>query len=289
MGRVFHIIDSIKGGCGKTTFAIALTEYLEKKYSEIKQGDNPNEWQHACLLDVDFLGTGMIDLFFKKEKKKEYLTEHMYLTDVIRGFGTKDKKYIGEFPISDRPLYIGFSDPDFKTKEQFRCSSKYNYATVISYGIFRSGVQKILKRGALDEQIKGKVSSIVLDMSPGLDAYSEAVKENIFDKRHSDFMEESDRRNYYFMVGMDHSHLSSAKEYFSEFLKGDDKREADQMFIVFNDALQFFSRKNKFDEKTKKGENKGEEEIQYNSRIAEFNEVLRDVPEETRKKFIFWH
>lgn len=278
MGRVFHMIDSIKGGCGKTTFAIALTEYLERKYYEKKQQENLTECKHACLLDMDFVGTGMIDLFFKKDRKKEYLKEHRYLTDMIRNFRTEDKKYINEFSISERALYIGFSDPDFKIKEQFRCSSKYNYTTVISYGIFRSGIQRILKKGTLEGQIGGKIASIVLDMSPGLDPYSEAVKENIFDKRHSDFMEETDRRNYYFMVGMDQSHLSSAQEYCLEFLNGEDKKEADHIFIVFNDVLQYFSGENKsaIDEKGSK--------TQYNSRIGEFNKALGGVPEETKKK-----
>lgn len=280
MGRVFHIIDSIKGGCGKTTFAIALTEYLERKYAERKQGDNLEEWEHACLLDMDFVGTGMIDLFFQEEGKKEYLKKYKYLTDKIRNFQMEDKYYIGKIPISDQALYIGFGDPDFKIKEQFRCSSKYNYATVISYGIFRSGIRGILKAGGLEDQIKGKVSSIVLDMSPGLDPYSEAVKENIFGKRHSDFMEKSDRRNYYFMVGMDQSHLSSAKEYCREFLSGEDKKEADHIFIVFNDVLQYFSGRNI----SAKTEN--ESKAQYNSRIDGFNEALASVvqDEKTKKK-----
>ena len=280
MGRVYHIIDSIKGGCGKTTFAIALTEYLERKYDERKQGDNSEEWEHACLLDMDFVGTGMIDLFFKEEGKKEYLTEHRYLTDKIRNFPGANQRYIGKIPIADRMLYIGFGDPNFKIKERFRSSSKYNYATVISYGIFRSGIQGILETGFLEKQIRGKISSIVLDMSPGLDPYSEAVKENIFDKRYSDFMEVSDRRNYYFMVGLDQSHLSSAKEYCRELLNGEDKKEADHIFIVFNDVLQYFSGRNM------SATNENESRTQYNSRIGEFHKELMSVVqvEETKKK-----
>lgn len=285
MGRVFHIIDSIKGGCGKTTFAIMLTEYLERQYSEKKderkEEIGSGEYKHACLLDVDFVGTGMIDLFFSQIQKEEYLKNHIYLTDKIRGFQVEDGQYISSFPICQRTLYVGFGDPNFKTKEKFRCSSKYNYTTVIGYGIFRSGIKKILEKGALEQQIEGKIGSIVLDMSPGLDAYSESVKESIFDKRHSSFLETSDRRNYYLMVGMDYSHLSSAKDYFSEFLRGEDKKSADQIFIVFDDVLQFFA--------GKPGENPNKklEEEQYNSRITDFSKVLEDVPEDIQKKIHF--
>lgn len=302
MSRVYHIIDSIKGGCGKTTFAIMLTGYLESQYRkewelEIKKRESEKEesksakeekksgekeCKHACLLDVDFVGTGMIDLFMNAEGKKEFLDKNIYLTEKIRGFQVEGKRYISQLCIGGEKLHIGFGDPEFRTKEKFRCSSKYNYTTVVGYGIFRSGIKSILKEGALEEQIKGTVRSVVLDMSPGLDAYSETVKECVFDKRHSSILAPSDKRNYYLMVGMDYSHLSSAKDYFSEFLKGEDRKSADNIFIVFDDVLQFFA--------GKPGENLGniEEEIrQYNVRIANFCETLVDIPEELRKKIHF--
>lgn len=281
MCRVYHIIDSIKGGCGKTTFAIMLTEYLERKYKEKGEVD-PEKAEHACLLDVDFVGTGMVDLFFSADQKKEYLKEHTYLTDRIRGFRVEDQQYIASFPICGRTIYVGFGDPDFKTKEKFRFSSKYNYTTVIGYGIFRSGIKSVLKKGALEQQIKGKVGSVVLDMSPGLDAYSESVKDSIFDKNYSSFLDKRDRRNYYLMVGMDASHLSSARDYFYEFLTGEDKMSADQIFIVFDDVLQYFA--------GRPGENLGgtqEEKEQYNSRIEKFCEILKQFPEDLQEKIHF--
>lgn len=83
------------------------------------------------------------------------------------------------------------------------------------------------------------------------------------------------------MVGMDYSHLSSAKDYFSEFLQGEDKKNADQIFIVFDDVLQFFT--------GKPGENSNTtiEKEQYNSRIDDFCKVLEGVPEETMDKIHF--
>lgn len=281
MCRVYHIIDSIKGGCGKTTFAIMLTEYLERKYKEKGESDLEKR-EHACLLDLDFVGTGMIDLFFSVDQKKEYLKDHIYLTDRIRGFQVEDQQYIYPFPICGRTINISFGDPDFKTKEKFRFSSKYNYTTVIGYGIFRSGIKSVLKKGALEQQIKGKVSSVVMDMSPGLDAYSESVKDSIFDKDYSSFLNEKDRRNYYLMVGMDSSHLCSAKDYLYEFLTGDDKRSADQIFIIFDDVLQYFARKSEDNPPAIM-----EEKEQYNSRIEKFYEVLKKVPEDTQKKVHF--
>lgn len=287
MSRVFHVIDSIKGGCGKTTFAIMLTEYLERKWKERTKNLEPERSKHACLLDVDFVGTGMIDLFFSPEKKAEFLAHNIYLTNKIRGFQAQDKRYIYPFDFYGRDFYVGFGDPDFSTKEKFRCSSKYNYTTVIGYGIFRSGMKKILEKGALEEQVKGEVASIILDMSPGMDAYSEVVKECIFDKRHSDFLEPSDKRNYYLMVGMDASHLESAKDYFLEFLKGEDKKTADHIFIVFDDVLHFFS-KEEIDFHVKEETKFHINEIdQYNSRITNFCKVLKDFPEELLKKICF--
>ena len=151
MGRSFYLIDSIKGGCGKTTFAIMLTQYLE----QIAEADN-----HTVLLDFDFLGTGLINLFLTKDQITEFEKNHKYVTDKIRGFKTEDAKYICDCTIEDTHFYVAFGNPEYMTKHAYRLSSKFNYTPVINYGIFRRGIQSITHDEAeLKKQLRGNIKN----------------------------------------------------------------------------------------------------------------------------------
>ena len=58
--RVYNIVQSVKGGCGKTTFSIMLAGFLGKK-------ENRDECGKTCLVDADFQGTSLIHLFIHDE------------------------------------------------------------------------------------------------------------------------------------------------------------------------------------------------------------------------------
>ena len=48
--RIYNVVQSVKGGCGKTTFSIMLSSFLGLNKNREKMGE-------TCLLDVDFQGT----------------------------------------------------------------------------------------------------------------------------------------------------------------------------------------------------------------------------------------
>lgn len=227
MGKCYYMIDSIKGGCGKTTFAIMLAQFLQKANEDRSVDDR------VCLLDFDFLGTGLAYLFFAESVSTRLTRDYEYITKIIRGFDIDDKKYLYDGKIGDTPFLVGFGDPDYRKKEACYISSKLNYTPVIHYGVFRNGIQKILKKN-FEDQIDKTVESVVLDMSPGMDAYSQIVKDCLFDKRHSSFLNEDDKRYYFLMTGTDNSQLHAATNYFQEFIYSEDKKP-DRMFIVLND------------------------------------------------------
>ena len=229
MERSFYLIDSIKGGCGKTTFAIMLTEFLERM-----QGRTG----HTVLLDFDFLGTGLINLFLSEDQLKDFKQNNIYITEKIRDFHTGDQPYIYSKKVKGIPLYVAFGNPEYMTKHAYRISSKFNYTPVINYGIFRSGIQHILHdEDALERQIRGNVKNIVIDMSPGIDSYSEAVKECFFDKRHSLNLKGKTRCTYVLMMGTDPSHVAAAKNYFELLVNSDDKMP-DKIYIIINDSMR---------------------------------------------------
>lgn len=295
MGRTYYIIDSIKGGCGKTTFSIMLSQWLEE-FNVNKDPENEQENErkkHVCLLDFDFLGTGLINLFLTGKQKEEFEKNYIYITDKIRDFQTGAKKYIYTCETYGATFYIGFSNPDYKVKKGYRVSSQLNYTPAVNYGVFRKGVQNILaeketgikdkegseKKGSdLEGQIDGEANRIVLDMSPGMDTYSEMVKECLFDKKHSGTLGDDSKRFHFLMTGMDLGHISATQNYFKVLTKSEDKM-ADKFFIVINDPMRMGQ--------ALAGEN-GEDEIAiYTAVVEEFKKELRTLEEVYQNKIWF--
>lgn len=263
------MIDSIKGGCGKTTFAIMLAQFLQKA-NEARDVDD-----RVCLLDLDFLGTGLAYLFFAESVNTRLTKDYEYITKIIRGFDIDDKKYLYDGKIGDTPFLVGFGEPDYRKKEACYISSKLNYTPVIHYGIFRNGIQRILKRSFKD-QIDKNVESVVLDMSPGMDAYSQIVKDCLFDKRYSSFLNEDDKRYYFLMTGTDNSQLHAAGNYFEEFINSEDKKP-DRMFIVLNDWVDLAIGDGANDDKKREF---------YDAWISEFESSLK-IPEADKDNIVF--
>ncbi|MFQ9514594.1 MAG: hypothetical protein ACLRZ9_02080 [Eubacterium sp.] len=265
----YNVIDSIKGGCGKTTLAIILTEYLER-YSAGVCG-------HACLLDMDFLGTGLVNLFVGAGGKEKLGDGCIYVTEKIRGYHADNKRYIIPMTIGNRDnqkiLYVGFSDPDYRTKGEYRTSSKSNYSQALQYGTFRAGIKNVLEINNLNSQINGKVGSVILDMSPSVDTYSESVKDNLFDRKYSNYIKKDDKRNYFLLVGMDLSHIHAAVKYLKDFIDNNEKF-ADNIFIVFNDIMHVIDvNPSAADE--------------YNMRRNLFEQALEKEPQKVKEKIHF--
>lgn len=61
-GKIYNIIDSVKGGCGKTTFGIMLSLLLDKYRTKKKN----NGETMACMVDVDIQGSALLYLLFGK-------------------------------------------------------------------------------------------------------------------------------------------------------------------------------------------------------------------------------
>ena len=266
-GKFYHVIDSIKGGCGKTTFSIMLTEYLERK-------TDAND--HACLLDVDFLGTGMHALFMGEGLVANYKESHIFLTDKIRKPGYSAKMFVCRAEVEERKLYVAFSDPGYRAKQEYRLTSRSNYTPIVKYGVFRAGIHSILAGNKLEEEIEGNVKDIVLDMSPGCDAYSESIKDCIFDKKYSNYLGEKDCCNYYLMLGLDASHVSAAKEYLRDFMESDGKNPH-RIFVVFNDIMQIIE-----------GSKPGEDPLNhYDGLKKEFERMLDKYDASIKNKIFF--
>lgn len=239
-GRIFNVIDSVKGGCGKTTFSLMLAATLDRMYGSDGKCN-------TCILDMDLLGTSMISLFNEDSNLDALngpstMSEHKnaYLNEIVQSHNTSDKKWIQSVSVVDkerkkRQFYIGFSDPSEEAKEEFRCDVKCNYIPATKFGVFRHGMKKILSKRELNGQVPD-IEYIIMDFPPNSDIYAETAKNCLFDKKNN-VLETGDICNYFLMVGMDLSHLNTTINHLCYFLKGED-RFPDNIFIVFNNLFK---------------------------------------------------
>lgn len=242
MPKVYNIIDSVKGGCGKTTFSIMLAEYLSRKLEQDK----------VCLFDMDFMGTGMWNLFYsdhtKKEKGmeqpekvseeerlKEFKKDNIFVNDMIRGFRISKEHYIVEIKVSQRTFYVAFGNPDYEAKKEYMLAVKNNYSMAMKYGMLRSGLRDMFSEEKIAGQVKGRVGSVVLDMAPCNDNYSEAIKDIIFDREENGIANKDNIINYFLLLGIDSSQVYAAKSYLKNFIGTSDKLP-NNLFIIFNDV-----------------------------------------------------
>lgn len=167
------VVYSVKGGCGKTTVALALSQYFGKK--------NPGR---VCYIDTDIVGVGTIALVEEKNKKeKKSITDFLKLN-----------------PFDDPDFFkIDFMDP---VPDEFY---KYIYAEDVAdakdnanmryfKAIFSSLDDDSRKRAVqtscdlfFAEDIKGRIKTllkilysdsidtIILDTSPGIQGLTEIV------------------------------------------------------------------------------------------------------------------
>ena len=61
--QYYYVVESAKGGAGKTTFSLLLALLLAEKCKRARE-ENPDKPAGVCLLDIDILGTALQKLLF---------------------------------------------------------------------------------------------------------------------------------------------------------------------------------------------------------------------------------
>lgn len=165
-----HIVDSIKGGSGKSTFSAKLCANLS-----LVENIKP------CIIDLDLLGTSWEYIFGNSivDKRSDSEQEFIYLNDLVRDYSYYSTTlFINEIkvglalsPTEDNETTINaiFSNPDQKAKNEYRISDN-NYIPDVSYDVFYNTVLKLL--GYLEDD---GYTDIILDMPPNSDPYSDKV------------------------------------------------------------------------------------------------------------------
>lgn len=230
--RIYNVVQSIKGGCGKTTFSLMLTAYLA----------NANRKKATCLLDMDFLGTSLVDLFDSTNFSGtvSLAQRQIYLNEKMREYENVSS-YLKRFERHNRTFYIGFSSPVQEHKNWFNTDSSMNYIPHMAYNIFDINFKTMFSDdtgrlgGNLNKEVEGELENIVFDMPPSYDGYSDIIRRNILNEK-TGIKNWDDITNIFIMINLDITHLYATINYLKGFFASYTQLP-DNLFIVFNDNL----------------------------------------------------
>lgn len=235
--KVYNIVDSVKGGSGKTTFALMLSLLLDNKLT----GSRKNNETSSCLIDMDIQGSALLYLLYGKsflngETDKEMAERIAYLNDRVVAVGEESnmkRNYVNPFFFRDKETSgprtdVIFSDPRTESKKKFRSMSNQNYSPEVLYSTYRMGLGNMLSNlKGMKEYVHRHV---IFDMPPNADGYSDAVYDVMLKKEYS-VMEEDDKCNLFFMVTMDMGQRSATMDYFFELVSSENFQKINKIFL----------------------------------------------------------
>lgn len=278
--RCFSVIDSVKGGSGKTSLSLMLTlaaqEYMQR--TEDAAGDI----RHSLLMDMDMQGSSLDYLLFegKKDENRNVTLNRApdTLNDaILRYYRRKTPQFIsrpefffsndwGEVPsspdepteVEERPrnsyqIAVALASTKMEDRDCFRAVSRMNYSSQITYDAFGSGLRAVLRESNLNSYLPNELKYIFFDMPPNSNGYSDYVlelllsggpKNSAIDPEHS--------RNYFELMTLDHGHIHATLDWFEQFVNGERYHFPDHFFFVFNNvppsisSMEFDAEKNQF-------------------------------------------
>ena len=224
----FIIVDSVKGGCGKTTDALAVA--IDRAGKD-------------C---IDLLGTSMERLImgglFIRETKRlmdqaVYKRANRYLNDLVsienaffHDYATGIEIGLGVEGSCDIDFII--SSPYECDRRKFRVSGNSNYTMQITPTHFRGVIKKLIER-LMDEKYK----TIVFDMPPNSDVYTDCVFDILLNTEYRQFQKNKiDSVELRIVSTVDRSHIYSNIDWLSDIYHGRDHHWAafDKISFVVN-------------------------------------------------------
>ncbi len=230
-GVTYNIVDSVKGGCGKTTFSIMLAMALNWRSKQ--------ERENVCLIDMDLQGTALEYLLFGERKKPgEDGKPEIYLNEKVSHYDKKEKKYIAHFTWNGKDKAVSrfgviLSSPNQCDKNKYKAVSSQNYSPEVLYSTFRMGLKHLLGKEELLAQGPYLYEHIIFDMPPNSDGYSDAVYDCMLKKDYT-VLSEKDRCNLFIVLTLDQSQRLATVNYFLNFMAREDGPKINKIFFVFN-------------------------------------------------------
>ena len=228
----FYVVDSVKGGCGKTT--LALWTALELR----------NEFQReVCYIDLDLLGTST-EKHINQPKNKDscYLNElfinnrrdiqkRKVINSKYFSYPTGDGYQVLPSPQDDAVrISMVFSSPEQGMKNKFRPNLPI-YGNYIDYSFFARRIKELF-----DELYYGGFTDIVIDMPPNSDPYTDSIFDLLLNIS-NDKEEYSVDLHLFIVSTYDRDHIEANRQWCVDLLQKDAKwKSLSSISWFFNDV-----------------------------------------------------
>ena len=242
----FIIVDSIKGGCGKTLESLAAAVRI-KRGTDVDSKNIDAVQEKVCIIDFDILGTSVEQMILGGPKIRNNSDGHemdvaqVYLNDIVYKSKDLEKTIQTKINISlnsgeCEDIDIIMSSPYSEDKHRFRISNDSNYSMLITPTHFRGVIQKLIQK--LSDQ---KYTTIIFDMPPNSDPYTDCIFELLLsnDRRitvtNSVILE--------VMSGFDRAHVNANIEWLKSIYSntGIKRRPFDKIRFILNDNSGIFN------------------------------------------------
>ena len=217
----FYIVDSVKGGCGKTSIALFKSMELAVTKEESKKDDKTGE-KKVCYLDLDLLGTSTA-VFLKMDKI-------LFLNDLFKGnrMAVRTKQVKQDFWFDEdqngsfvfrknngtNKIGIVLSNPIQEEKNRFRVG----YPTDghhIDYDFFARRLNELIR-----ELLDGGFTDFVIDMPPNSDPYTDSIFDLLLHRE-----PEKEKRekivNLLLVSSLDNSHRTANLSWYNDLITMD--------------------------------------------------------------------
>lgn len=208
----YNLINSVKGGCGKTTFSIWLAHYLD----------------NSLLIDMDLLGTSMQVIFNGNMEG----CKTAFTNDIFQGKYHKEKEFVEKIELkTKKSIHAIFSSMDSREKRKFKSGKYSGYSPVVKHSMVRLGLKELL--GANSRLGENEVEHFIFDMPPSSDGFADAAEECIFNSNYSD-LKKKDRRNLFMLIGTDWGQTIATIQELEDLLLRRGDQAPDRIFLVLN-------------------------------------------------------
>ena len=218
---VFDVVNSVKGGCGKSTFSVLLAASYSMK------------GEYACVIDLDVSGSSLYDTYKGNLKLEKGSHIEDFLWDV------ETNAVPGSFEVEKKSGESG-------TVDMFVVGKKINYELdELQLDLFEDAIYRIIVKICELKQAKQEVH-IIFDMPPGYEKHAERIVKWLLLKTQSKLasFQKDYHVNLFMISAFSQAHMNANNSYFDSFFDGgysskvlaSEIRKILTVYPVFNDV-----------------------------------------------------
>ena len=210
-----HIIDSVKGGSGKSTFALKLATALKPLPIEVKEKKSK-----PIIVDLDIMGTSWFCSFENMMTKSDNSAyPNIFLNDLVMDWNHyKSMSFIRQLSVNmnlpgEETITIDIipCSSEQSAKEKFKIDDE-DKSRSIQYDVFRSRIVKLIEYLETKEY-----TDIILDMPPNSEPYSNSILKQCL-------KEQEYNVNLYMVASTDVGHIESNINWYKNFIESYDSQ-----------------------------------------------------------------